>query len=73
MNRYDFEDHISAYLDGDLDTEEIKEFERIIEEFPDCNFGLRTVHLKVEGCRHNDQGQEIDITKEILEFFLGFE
>ena len=37
MNRYDFEDHISAYLDGDLDTEEIKEFERIIEEFPDCN------------------------------------
>ena len=37
MNRYDFEDHISAYLDGDLNTEEIKEFERIIEEFPDCN------------------------------------
>ena len=36
MNRYDFENHISAYLEGDLNEKEIKEFETIMNEFPDC-------------------------------------
>ena len=36
MNRYDFEDQISAYLDNDLSIEETKEFEKIMDEFPDC-------------------------------------
>ena len=44
MNRYDFENHISAYLEGDLNEKEIKEFEAIINEFPDC----KEKHLSIK-------------------------
>ena len=51
MDRYNFEEHISAYIDGELSEVEKKEFEKLIESTPECRIKYKEVNSLVSNLR----------------------
>tara|TARA_Y100001934_G_scaffold32619_1_gene36747 strand:+ start:1262 stop:1771 length:510 start_codon:yes stop_codon:yes gene_type:complete len=55
MDRYNFEEYISAYIDGDLSIDEKKEFESIMNSEPECKTKFEKVELLIKNLNQAPQ------------------